>query len=306
MGSNDGMGEGNKSVDEWIVKGRQKAMQMNFEGALECFNEALKIDPRHAKALNNKGSMYFQLQNMDDAMKNFEMALEADPNLVEAEYGKAIVYNAQNRPSEAIASFEKFIANAPPNSQQQVQYAQQCLMSLKGQQPSTGFPGNASQLSPEQGQMIGQFMGNQQGQQPSMGSFQFPSQSSGSGPRIGNLSGAQDYLVSWSVFGAIAGVLGSVICIIFANYDNLLAQVNVEITGINNAATAMALIGLFGNLVFMTVILLAYKKVSTKLLGVIVIIWAAIQLYIISWYGIPAALIFGYAGLYGLGILKKK
>jgi tetratricopeptide (TPR) repeat protein len=131
------LGEQNKTVDELLLEGRQKAMQMNYGDALQCFNEVLKIDPNNLRALNNRGNIYHTMGNDNGALRDFEKALEVDPTFIEAEYGKGLVYISLNRREEAIASFERYVANAPPDEQQQVQYAQQFLMELKGQNQST-------------------------------------------------------------------------------------------------------------------------------------------------------------------------
>lgn len=132
MTSIEDLNEMNKTVDELLLEGRQKAMQMNYGDALHCFNEVLNIDPDNLRALNNRGNIYHMMGNDDGALKDFEMALEVDPNFIEAEYGKGLVYISLNRREDAITSFEKYVANAPPDEQQQVQFAQQFLMELKG------------------------------------------------------------------------------------------------------------------------------------------------------------------------------
>ena len=46
-----------------------------LEQAIAAFNAALAINPRHAKALNNRGAVYSQLERYDEALADFDRAL---------------------------------------------------------------------------------------------------------------------------------------------------------------------------------------------------------------------------------------
>jgi tetratricopeptide (TPR) repeat protein len=43
------------SLKEIILKGNEHYYDKEYKEAIECYDKALEIDPKYAKALNNKG-----------------------------------------------------------------------------------------------------------------------------------------------------------------------------------------------------------------------------------------------------------
>lgn len=304
MESNGRIGEDNKTVDEWLQLGRRKLMQMNYEGALEAFGEALKMDPQNTWALNNKGSVYLQLQQMDKALENFEMALEVDPNFTSAEYGKAMVYNSQNKTSEAIASFEKFLSNPPANHQQQVQFAQQALENLKNQKPVHVLFGDPSNLTTEQAELLNKF--NQGNLQPQDFGYK-PYQVTNSDGTTNNFGELLDKpLLGFSLAGGIAGIIGGVIYnTVFKSPDFTIGNTAYFYGGFAD----MDMLGLFGSMMVMIIALFGFYIASHKIIGIIILVWAIfLVIGSLYWLGltgavfIPAAILFGIGGIYGLGL----
>ncbi len=283
--SNGRIGEDNKTVDEWLQLGRRKLMQMNYQGALEAFDEALEMDPQNTWALNNRGSVYLQLQQMDRALENFEMALEVDPDFTAAEYGKALVYNSQNKTSEAITSFEKFLANPPANHQQQVQFAQQALENLKNQKPVHVLFGDPSNLTTEQAELLKKFnQGNLQPQDFGYKPYHVRS-------TTGNISTRElldNPLLLFSLAGGIAGIIGGVIYnAVFKSPDFTIGNTAYFYGGFAD----MDMLGLFGSMMVMVIALFGFYIVSPKIIGIIILVWA-IFLVIGSFYWL------GLTGLY--------
>ena len=62
---------------------------INQRKALECFNKALELDPKNAKALANKGLMYSYLGDPEKCVKYSDRALTIDPNFIGARCNKA-------------------------------------------------------------------------------------------------------------------------------------------------------------------------------------------------------------------------
>ena len=67
-----------KSVDEWCDKGAIFAQLGKHLDAIECFNEALKINPNHEKTLYNKGYSFFQLGKGKEAYECFDKVKEIE------------------------------------------------------------------------------------------------------------------------------------------------------------------------------------------------------------------------------------
>ena len=65
--------------DAWNNKGLILANLGRLAPALQCFDEVLKISPRHAYTLSNKGMVLAQQKRYQDALDCFEAALVVDP-----------------------------------------------------------------------------------------------------------------------------------------------------------------------------------------------------------------------------------
>ena len=53
-----------------------------YQEAIECYDKALKIDPNHVNALNNKGYLLYNQGKYEEAIESFDKALKIDPNHV--------------------------------------------------------------------------------------------------------------------------------------------------------------------------------------------------------------------------------
>jgi tetratricopeptide (TPR) repeat protein len=61
------------------------------EGAMRCFEKAIEINPLDAEAWNNKGAVLAMLEQDQDAMVCYERALELKPSLARAWQNKGLV-----------------------------------------------------------------------------------------------------------------------------------------------------------------------------------------------------------------------
>jgi tetratricopeptide (TPR) repeat protein len=59
------------------------------QAVLDC-TEALRIQPKDARALDNRGFAYLRLGRPDDAIENFDAALEINPKLATSLYGRGL------------------------------------------------------------------------------------------------------------------------------------------------------------------------------------------------------------------------
>ena len=48
-------------VQNFMVKAQSYKITYDYRRAIDCYNQVLKIDPKHIDALNNKGFAYYIL-----------------------------------------------------------------------------------------------------------------------------------------------------------------------------------------------------------------------------------------------------
>ena len=56
----------------------------DFKGAIQDYNEALKIDPKNATAYNNRGAAKMMLKELDAAMADFNKAISLNEKYADA------------------------------------------------------------------------------------------------------------------------------------------------------------------------------------------------------------------------------
>jgi tetratricopeptide (TPR) repeat protein len=102
---------------EWVNKGGSLKSLSRYEEAIYCFDMALKIDPRDAKAWFNKGACLNNLQRREEAIKCINRALEIDPRLSLAWLMKGGILNSLEHVDEANRCFDKALEVDPGNAQ---------------------------------------------------------------------------------------------------------------------------------------------------------------------------------------------
>lgn len=61
-----------------------------YEHSIESFDQTIKLDPKHKKALHNKGIALMMLNKNKKAIESFEKAIQIDKNYGTAYYQKGI------------------------------------------------------------------------------------------------------------------------------------------------------------------------------------------------------------------------
>ena len=77
------------------------------EKALECFDEALGLQPKHAEALVKKGGALEKLGRLDEAIACYDRALEANDGMTIAYLHKGGLFNRMARYDEALQCYEQ-------------------------------------------------------------------------------------------------------------------------------------------------------------------------------------------------------
>ena len=76
-------------VIELMLEGLAAQRNHDIDTAVDCFLEALELDPNVRDACNNLGYIYAQRGDIDEGFEMFERALEIDPNYVLARLNSA-------------------------------------------------------------------------------------------------------------------------------------------------------------------------------------------------------------------------
>jgi tetratricopeptide (TPR) repeat protein len=84
----------------------------DIPGAVDCYEAALRLDPRDVETIVHLGALYLGLKRYPDAETKFRAGLELQPKSPQALVGLAQSLDAQKRP-EAAAAFRDYLAVQP-------------------------------------------------------------------------------------------------------------------------------------------------------------------------------------------------
>ncbi|MBD2771954.1 tetratricopeptide repeat protein [Iningainema tapete] len=100
----------NKNTNDtntYLERGLKRIDEEDYKGAIEDFNQVLKIEPNNAYAYVGRGLANFALEQYQAAKKDFDKALEITPNIAYAHYFRGITnYVLKDKPG-AIADLRK-------------------------------------------------------------------------------------------------------------------------------------------------------------------------------------------------------
>ncbi len=85
----------------------------NWDDAIGCFTEALRIRPDIAETHANLGKTFSHLGRHEEAAACFRNALRLKPGYADAHYSLGVVFHALKRNEEAVASYRKAIEIRP-------------------------------------------------------------------------------------------------------------------------------------------------------------------------------------------------
>jgi tetratricopeptide (TPR) repeat protein len=101
------------TAKEWCDKGDALAKSGRHQEALQCFDNALAIDPRYAMAWALKGTTLGMLDRHEEALQCFDKALAINPRDVDAWNYKGAALEMLDRHEEALQCFDKALAIDP-------------------------------------------------------------------------------------------------------------------------------------------------------------------------------------------------
>jgi tetratricopeptide (TPR) repeat protein len=82
-------------------KGLALASLGHYDEAILWYDKVLDIDPTNISALNNKGVALYNLGHYDEAILWYDKVLDIDPNDLDAEYNRSIALDTLHKSNES-------------------------------------------------------------------------------------------------------------------------------------------------------------------------------------------------------------
>ena len=106
---------GSKSSLQWVAQGRFEAQAGALARAIDCYLNAIDLEPQSSDALNGLAGIYLKQGRDEDALESFRKAVEAEPTLQEAHYQMGQIHIRRKNIVEAARSFERELKVTPRN-----------------------------------------------------------------------------------------------------------------------------------------------------------------------------------------------
>lgn len=97
-------------------RGALLAAKKDYEKAVADFSAAIKLTPNFAQAYNNRGSVYVEQKKLDEALADFDAAIKHDAEDARALYNRANLWEAKGDLPKAIADYQAAIKLRPNHS----------------------------------------------------------------------------------------------------------------------------------------------------------------------------------------------
>jgi Flp pilus assembly protein TadD len=86
---------------------------MHHEEAIQVYRQVLELEPQHAAAHINVGTLYYNRQEFESAEKHYRAAVAADPRYALAHFDLGNVLDETGHVAEAVAAYKAAIQLAP-------------------------------------------------------------------------------------------------------------------------------------------------------------------------------------------------
>lgn len=99
-----------RTADDYFKSGIEKyELDNDYEGAIEDYNEVIKVNPKHLKSYINRGASKYNLQDYKGAIEDFNKAIEINPLSKIAYFNKAAAKSGLEDHRGAIEDYSKAI-----------------------------------------------------------------------------------------------------------------------------------------------------------------------------------------------------
>ena len=97
----------------WVYQGDRAYKKLDLQKAVNCYEHAIKLHPKHYRAMYNLANIYVVYEDYYSALKNYEKALEIKPEFEVARIDYAIILSQTYEIDRAIEEYQKVIENKP-------------------------------------------------------------------------------------------------------------------------------------------------------------------------------------------------
>ena len=101
------------SSQEWFKWGKASRDLSDFDTAIHCYNQAIRLDPDYAEPYVERGYAYFAKGDLSQAYENANQAIRLAPNLAVAYTNRGTIRAMSGDVNGAIADFSQAIRFAP-------------------------------------------------------------------------------------------------------------------------------------------------------------------------------------------------
>ncbi|HVO74163.1 MAG TPA: tetratricopeptide repeat protein [Ignavibacteriaceae bacterium] len=105
--------KGDCAADCYCNLGIIESQMGNTAKAIDCFTNALKLEPRHLESHYNLANLYFDESELKLARLHYEIALEIDPNFANIYFNLGLLHAINDNLPEAIKLLKHFREIAP-------------------------------------------------------------------------------------------------------------------------------------------------------------------------------------------------
>ncbi len=86
-------------------RGKCHYMLGNYDGSLADFSEAIRIDPKHFVAFNNRALTRIAQEQYDQALQDVDQALKLNPKYPEALLNRGVIHESMNKSELAVGDY---------------------------------------------------------------------------------------------------------------------------------------------------------------------------------------------------------
>jgi tetratricopeptide (TPR) repeat protein len=97
----------NSNAANYLKRGIERFQTKDYSGAIEDFNQALKLEPKNTSAYVGRGAAKFLLDQFQAAKTDFDTALQITPDIAYAHYFRGFANYALKDKPAAIADLRK-------------------------------------------------------------------------------------------------------------------------------------------------------------------------------------------------------
>lgn len=102
-------------AQEECTKGNVLFSKKKYNEALECYDQAITLNPKYFQAYFNKATCFNSMKMYADAIEHFDKAIQINANFFQVYFDKAISLFESNEYEEAVVCFDKSIELKPNN-----------------------------------------------------------------------------------------------------------------------------------------------------------------------------------------------